>query len=78
MRARGGLHGLHRDLRVQEVGHAKLRERGIDLIAADNPSSFIDDTPTAKLVRQVLGAILRVRQGNDGCQAARCARAQAP
>jgi DNA invertase Pin-like site-specific DNA recombinase len=42
---------------VQEVGHAKLRERGIDLIAADNPASFIDDTPTAKLVRQVLGAI---------------------
>jgi DNA invertase Pin-like site-specific DNA recombinase len=46
-----------RDLMVQEVGHAKLRERGIDLIAADNPTSFIDDTPTAKLVRQVLGAI---------------------
>jgi DNA invertase Pin-like site-specific DNA recombinase len=46
-----------RDLMVQEVGHAKLRQRGIDLIAADNPSSFIDDTPTAKLVRQVLGAI---------------------
>jgi DNA invertase Pin-like site-specific DNA recombinase len=46
-----------RDLMVQEVGHAKLRERGIDLIAADNPSSFLDDTPTAKLVRQVLGAI---------------------
>jgi DNA invertase Pin-like site-specific DNA recombinase len=39
------------------VGHAKLRERGIDLIAADNPASFLDDTPTAKLVRQVLGAI---------------------
>jgi hypothetical protein len=34
-------------------------ERGIDLIAADSPGSFIDDTPTAKLVRQVLGAILR-------------------
>jgi DNA invertase Pin-like site-specific DNA recombinase len=32
-------------------------ERGIDLIAADSPGSFIDDTPTAKLVRQVLGAI---------------------
>jgi DNA invertase Pin-like site-specific DNA recombinase len=46
-----------RDLMVQEVGHAKLRERGIGLIAADNPGSFIDDTPTAKLVRQVLGAI---------------------
>ena len=39
------------------VGHAKLRKRDIDLIAADNPRSFIDDTPTAKLVRQVLGAI---------------------
>src|SRR3990170_3730076 len=46
-----------RDLMVQEVGHVRLRERGIDLIAADNPSSFLDDTPTAKLVRQVLGAI---------------------
>ena len=34
-----------------------LRERGIDLIAADNPTSFLDDTPTAKLVRQVLGAV---------------------
>jgi DNA invertase Pin-like site-specific DNA recombinase len=46
-----------RDLMVQEVGHEKLRERGINLIAADNPSSFLDDTPTSKLVRQVLGAI---------------------
>lgn len=46
-----------RDLMVQEVGFAKLRERGINLIAADSPNSFQDDTPTAKLVRQVLGAI---------------------
>jgi DNA invertase Pin-like site-specific DNA recombinase len=46
-----------RDLMEQEVGYAKLRERGIDLIAADNPSFFLDDTPTAKLVRQVPGAI---------------------
>src|SRR5262249_56969997 len=46
-----------RDLRVQEVGFAKLRERGIDLIAADSPNAFLDNTPTAKLVRQVLGAI---------------------
>jgi DNA invertase Pin-like site-specific DNA recombinase len=34
-----------------------VRERGIELIAADSPCSFIDDTPTAKLVRLVLGAI---------------------
>src|SRR5712671_5087205 len=43
--------------RRNQVGYAKLRERGIDLIAADSPGSFFDDTPTAKLVRQVLGAI---------------------
>ena len=46
-----------RDLMVQEVGYAKLRARGITLIAADSPNAFQDDTPTAKLVRQVLGAI---------------------
>jgi DNA invertase Pin-like site-specific DNA recombinase len=46
-----------RDLMVQEVGYARLRERGITLIAADSPNAFQDDTPTAKLVRQVLGAI---------------------
>ena len=46
--------------------HAQIAERKycrpharplIDLIAADSPGSFIDATPTAKLVRQVLGAI---------------------
>src|SRR5215470_13099198 len=36
-----------RDLMVQEVGHAKLRERGIDLVAADSPNAFLDNTPTA-------------------------------
>jgi DNA invertase Pin-like site-specific DNA recombinase len=46
-----------RDLMVQEVGFAMLKGRGIDLIAADSPSSFLDDTPTARLIRQVLGAV---------------------
>ena len=46
-----------RDLMVQEVGFAMLRARGIDLIAADSPTSFLDDTPTARLIRQVLGAV---------------------
>jgi DNA invertase Pin-like site-specific DNA recombinase len=46
-----------RDLIVQEVGFARLQERGITLVAADSPNAFQDDTPTAKLVRQVLGAI---------------------
>ncbi|WP_327211529.1 recombinase family protein [Rhizobium ruizarguesonis] len=42
---------------VQEVGYARLKERGIELIAADSPAAFQDDTPTAKLVRQILGAV---------------------
>jgi hypothetical protein len=66
-----------RDLMVQEVGHAKLRERSIDLIAADNPNSFLDDAPTAKLVRPGARRDFRVRQGNDSREATRCPRAQA-
>lgn len=46
-----------RDLMVQEVGYARLRDQGIELIAADSPQCFVDETPTAVLVRQVLGAI---------------------
>jgi DNA invertase Pin-like site-specific DNA recombinase len=45
-----------RDLMVQEVGYSILKERGIELIAADSPTS-LDHTPTAKLIRQVLGAV---------------------
>ena len=33
-----------RDLMVQEVGYAMLKERGINLIAADSPTSFLDDS----------------------------------
>lgn len=46
-----------RDLMVQEVGFAKLQSLGISLVAADNPQSFLDETPTAILVRQLLGAV---------------------
>src|SRR5262245_20761142 len=46
-----------RDLMVQEVGFAKLQSLGIKLVAADSPSSFLDDTPTSKLIRQILGAV---------------------
>ena len=42
---------------VQEVGFAKLQALGIKLVAADSPSSFLDDTPTSKLIRQILGAV---------------------
>ena len=46
-----------RDLMVQEVGFAMLQDLGITLIAADSPASFLDDGPTSKLIRQILGAV---------------------
>jgi len=46
-----------RDLMVQEVGFAMLQGLGITLIAADSPTSFLDDGPTSKLIRQILGAV---------------------
>src|SRR6516164_4441946 len=46
-----------RDLMVQEVGFAMLRDLGITLIAADSPASFLDDGPTSRLIRQILGAV---------------------
>jgi DNA invertase Pin-like site-specific DNA recombinase len=46
-----------RDLMVQLAGHDMLNARGVTLIAASAPTFFLEDTPTAVLVRQVLGAI---------------------
>ena len=46
-----------RDLAVQLAGHDMLKSLGISLIPASAPNFFIEDTPTAVLVRQVLGAI---------------------
>lgn len=46
-----------RDLMVQEVGHAFLKKLGFTLIAVDDPDAFTSDTPTAVLIRQVLGAV---------------------
>lgn len=40
-----------RYLVVQETGFLMLRELGYDLIAADSPNSFLEDTPTANLIR---------------------------
>jgi DNA invertase Pin-like site-specific DNA recombinase len=46
-----------RDLMVQLAGHDMLKARGVTLIAASAPTFFVEDTPTAVLVRQVLGAV---------------------
>ena len=42
---------------VQLAGHDMLKAKGITLIAASAPTFFLEDTPTAVLVRQVLGAV---------------------
>lgn len=46
-----------RDLIVQETGYRFLRDAGITLIAADSPNAFLDDTPTAVMIRQILGSV---------------------
>jgi DNA invertase Pin-like site-specific DNA recombinase len=46
-----------RDLMVQLAGHDMLNAKGVTLIAASAPTFFLEDTPTAVLVRQVLGAV---------------------
>jgi DNA invertase Pin-like site-specific DNA recombinase len=46
-----------RDLLVQLTGHDHLKKLGVSLIPASAPDYFLEDTPTARLVRQVLGAI---------------------
>jgi DNA invertase Pin-like site-specific DNA recombinase len=46
-----------RDLIVQETGYQRLKSKGITLIAADSPDCSTDSTPTAVLIRQILGAV---------------------
>jgi DNA invertase Pin-like site-specific DNA recombinase len=46
-----------RELMIQEIGYKFLKDIGITLIAADRPDAFLDDGPTATMVRQILGAV---------------------
>lgn len=46
-----------RDLVVQITGHDLLKAQGITLVPVDAPDHFTDDTPTAEMVRQILGAV---------------------
>ena len=46
-----------RDLVVQLAGHELLKILGVELVPVNCPEHFREDTPTAVLVRQVLGAI---------------------
>jgi DNA invertase Pin-like site-specific DNA recombinase len=53
-----------RDLTVQLAGHDHLRKLGVALIPATAPDFFLEDTPTAVLVRQVLGAIAQFEKAS--------------
>jgi DNA invertase Pin-like site-specific DNA recombinase len=46
-----------RDLAVQLTGHEMLKRLGVELVPANCPEHFRDDTPTAVMVRQILGAV---------------------
>lgn len=46
-----------RDLAVQLAGHDLLKARGVTVVPVDSPLYFIEDTPTAVMVRQILGAV---------------------
>jgi DNA invertase Pin-like site-specific DNA recombinase len=46
-----------RDLAVQLTGHDLLKAQGITLLPVDAPDYFTDETPTAVMVRQILGAV---------------------
>jgi DNA invertase Pin-like site-specific DNA recombinase len=46
-----------RDLKVQLIGHDYLRKLGVALIPTTSPDFFIEDTPTAVMVRQMLGSV---------------------
>jgi DNA invertase Pin-like site-specific DNA recombinase len=53
-----------RDLAVQLAGHDMLKALGIALVPASAPDFFIEETPTAELVRQVLGAIAQFEKAS--------------
>jgi DNA invertase Pin-like site-specific DNA recombinase len=46
-----------RDLIVQMTGHELLKRLGVELVPANAPDHFREDTPTAIMVRQILGAV---------------------
>lgn len=51
-----------RDLAVQIAGHDLLKSRGIDLIPVDAPDHFTEETPTAIMVRNILGAVAQFQK----------------
>jgi DNA invertase Pin-like site-specific DNA recombinase len=53
-----------RDLAVQLAGHSYLKGLGVELVPTTAPDFFTEDTPTAVLVRRVLGAIAQFEKAS--------------
>jgi DNA invertase Pin-like site-specific DNA recombinase len=53
-----------RDAVVALTGHEYLKKRGIELIPVDAPTHFIEDTPTALMVRTILAAVSAFEKDN--------------
>lgn len=53
-----------RDLAVQLTGHGMLKKLGVTLIPVDAPEYFIHETPTAVMVRQILGAVAQFEKAS--------------
>lgn len=51
-----------RDLIVSEIAYRWLQGLGITLISAANPEQFLDDSPTARMIRQVLGCVMEFQK----------------
>jgi DNA invertase Pin-like site-specific DNA recombinase len=49
---------------VQLTGHEMMKKAGIELIPVDAPDFFTDPTPTAEMVRQILGAVSQFEKAN--------------
>ena len=55
---------LSRDLIIMETGFQYLTYKGYKLISVSSPDSFIEDTPTSTMIRQVLGVISQFEKSN--------------
>lgn len=53
-----------RDLIVQLTGHDHLKALGISLIPTTAPTFFTEETPTAVMIRQVLGAVAQFEKAS--------------
>lgn len=53
-----------RDLAVQIAGHDLMKANGYQLIPVDAPDYFMDETPTAFMVRQILGAVAQFEKAS--------------